>query len=125
MLIPATHWILASANIVVPTNSFAQWNSHADNTSHVFYLCSVLPVSDGNGGQRMRNQRQPFGVCIQFTPATDVCIPRQKKVDRTLELIDPVSSCGNGALVGVDDTVEPGGTMGSKVRSCLRMTPRL
>jgi hypothetical protein len=48
------------------------------------------------------NQRQPFGVIVQFTPATYVCILLQKKVDRTLERMSPVSSCGNDTFLGID-----------------------
>jgi hypothetical protein len=66
------------------------------------YLCSVFPASLGNGGQRVGNQRQPFGVFVHFTPATYVSVPRQKKKDRSMERTGPISSCGNDALVGVD-----------------------
>jgi hypothetical protein len=84
--------------------SFCQWNPYRDDTCHDFYLCSVSPASRGNRGKGNGNgnQCQPFGVFVPFTPATYVCIPSQKKIDRTLELIVPISSCGNDALVGVD-----------------------
>jgi hypothetical protein len=103
ILIPATDWIWASANPIDPTRIHSANGTLTATTRPMFSISvSVLPASGGNRGQGLGNQRQPFGVFVQFTPATYVCIPRQKKKDRSMELIDPISSCGNDALVGVD-----------------------
>jgi hypothetical protein len=71
---------------------------HVPRFLPLFGTSSVGRKPGTSGG----NQRQPFAVIVQLTPATDVSVPRQKKIDRPLELIGPVSSCGNDALVGVD-----------------------
>jgi hypothetical protein len=83
-------------------DSFCQLNRHGDNTSQVFYFCSVLSHAAGNRRRGMGDERQPFRVLVQFTPAADVGIPGHEEVNRSPKFLRPVFPRRDGAFLGID-----------------------
>ena len=71
----------------------------------------------------MRDQTQPFRFSVQFGPAAHIPLTGLDEIDEALKFMGPVFPRRDCAISPIDLNEEPGGIMGSRVKSSLPMYP--